>query len=67
VAAATQCHPRWILLCQLMLQPDCLIATIDTGMMMKDLPSPRALPRPLDLAMLPKPTRPSVPLAAWAC
>jgi len=41
-----------------------MIATIDTGMMMKELPSPRTLPRPLDLALLPKPTRPSVPLTA---
>ena len=63
--SATQCRPRWVLLCQLMLQPDCLIATINTGMMMKALPSPRTLPRPLDLALLPKPTRPSVPLAVW--
>ena len=49
LTSATQCRPWWVLLCQLMLQPDYLIATIDTGMMMKALPSPRTLPCPLDL------------------
>jgi len=64
VAAATQGCLRWVLLCHLMLQPDCLITTSDTGMMLKKLPPPLTLPRPLDMALLPKPTRPSVPLAA---
>jgi len=67
LAAATHCRPGWVLLCQLMLQPDCLIATIDTGMMMKEVRSPRTLLRHLDLALLPKPTLPSIPLLAWAC